>query len=159
MEPFEDENPFDTGTDRLHSEASSTIAVDDSEPASPPVDGFRTGSPTPTSPQPSRPPFPSPGSHRLPQPYKSEHCCARDQWLHSGEDVEILVRPRAAAALTWNTQLCVADRRRPEDVCGLHLAIHHVYHQGGGTYEHNCTRRGLLIYPADCDFLPQVLGV
>lgn len=100
MEPFEDENPFDTGTDRLQSEASSTIGGDLSEPASPPVDGFRTGSPTPASPQSSRPPFPSPGSHRLPQPYKSEHCCARDQWLHSGEDVEILVRLRAAAVVT-----------------------------------------------------------
>lgn len=91
MEPFEDENPFDNDADRLHSDMSSPARVDLSEPASPPANAFRADSPPLTSPSSGRPPFPSPGSHRLPQAYKSDYCCTRDQWLHSGEDVEILV--------------------------------------------------------------------
>ena len=35
MEPFEDENPFDTDAERIHSETSSTSKVDISAPASP----------------------------------------------------------------------------------------------------------------------------
>ena len=41
----------------------------------------------------TRPPFPSSGSHRQTQSnFKTDFCCTRDRVLHSGEDVEILVR-------------------------------------------------------------------
>lgn len=91
MEPFEDENPFDNGADRLHSEESLGLRVDSSEPASPSDDAFSPISPQPGSPTVSKPTFPSPGSHRLPQAHKNDYCCSRDRWLHSGEDVEITV--------------------------------------------------------------------
>ena len=91
MEPFEDENPFEADSDRLHSDTSSPAQVNFSEPASPPSNAFTVVSPQLGSTV-SKPTFPSPGSHRLPQAYKNDYCCSRDQWLHSGEDVEILVR-------------------------------------------------------------------
>ncbi|TFY74615.1 hypothetical protein EWM64_g9397 [Hericium alpestre] len=79
---FEDENPFTS--DPPLSSASSTSHVNVSPP--PPATNL------PSSPT-SRPPFPSPGSNAAPrQPaQKSDYCCFRDQWLHSGEDVEILI--------------------------------------------------------------------
>lgn len=88
MDTFEDENPFEN--EAIQSTPSSTSRGDQSEPSSSPT-AYET---TPSSPPSSsnRPPFPSSGSHRLPQAYKSDYCCTRDQWLHSGEDVEILVR-------------------------------------------------------------------
>lgn len=92
MEPFEDENPFETDADRIRSESSPVSPVDFSEPSSPPTDGFRVVSPPPGSTSTSKPTFPSPGSHRLPQPHKNDYCCRLDHWLHSGDDVEILVR-------------------------------------------------------------------
>ncbi|KAI0675433.1 hypothetical protein C8Q78DRAFT_1181384 [Trametes maxima] len=89
MEAFEDENPFESEPERLQSDSSSSRLniTDEPSPASaqPPV----SLSP-PTSPS-RRNAFPSPGSHRQPQTFKSDFCCARDQWLHSGEDVEILI--------------------------------------------------------------------
>lgn len=91
MEPFEDENPFDNDANRRNSEQSSDSRVDLSEPVSPPSNGFSVVSPQPISPSDARPSFPSSGSHRLPQAYKSDYCCSRDHWLHSGEDVEILI--------------------------------------------------------------------
>ncbi|OBZ66506.1 Sorting nexin-41 [Grifola frondosa] len=90
MEPFEDENPFETEPDRLQSDTSSTSKVNLSEPSSPPIRPSRVISP-PSSPSAQRPTFPSSGSHRQPQVFKSDYCCTRDQWLHSGEDVEILI--------------------------------------------------------------------
>ncbi|GLB41710.1 putative protein with phoX homologous domain, present in p47phox and p40phox [Lyophyllum shimeji] len=87
MDTFEDENPFDQGTENISSETSSNSKVDLSAPSSPP---FATRQLPPSSPL-SRP-FPSPGSHRQPQTRsKSDFCCARDRYLHSGEDVEILI--------------------------------------------------------------------
>ena len=88
MDTFEDENPFED--EGIQSTPPSASRVDFSSPSSPPT----TYNPTPSSPPSSsnRPPFPSSGSHRLPQAYKSDYCCIRDQWLHSGEDVEIMVR-------------------------------------------------------------------
>ncbi|KAH9946501.1 hypothetical protein B0H21DRAFT_779075 [Amylocystis lapponica] len=88
MEAFEDENPFETEVERNHSDTSSTSRVNVSEPVSPPIREFTS---PPASPTERRPPFPSPGSHRQPQAYKSDFCCGRDQWLHSGEDVEVLI--------------------------------------------------------------------
>jgi hypothetical protein len=83
-EAFEDENPFEADAEHIPSETSSASRVDLSEPASP-------VSPHKTSP--SNRPFPSPGSHRQLQTVpKTEFCCARDRLLHSGDDVEILVR-------------------------------------------------------------------
>ncbi|KAI0825901.1 hypothetical protein BC629DRAFT_1451513 [Irpex lacteus] len=86
MEVFEEENPFDN--EGLHSTPSSESRVDLSEPSSPPINYDQTPS-SPTSN--NRPHFPSAGSHRLPQAYKNDYCCTRDQWLHSGEDVEIVI--------------------------------------------------------------------
>ena len=87
MDNFEDDNPFETDADRVPSETSSTFKVNISAPSSPPNSG-RLLSPT----TPSRL-FPSPGTNKHPHTtYKSDHCCGRDQWLHSGEDLEILVR-------------------------------------------------------------------
>ncbi|KAI6023754.1 hypothetical protein BKA83DRAFT_4263393 [Pisolithus microcarpus] len=89
MEAFEDDNPFENDVDRLSSEASSTSRVNISAPSSPPPSTAHLVSPT-ISHQ-SRP-FPSPGTSRQPQPmYKSDFCCNRDRWLHSGGDVEILI--------------------------------------------------------------------
>ncbi|KAJ7132106.1 hypothetical protein C8R44DRAFT_773074 [Mycena epipterygia] len=92
MEAFEDENPFESDSDRLTSATSSPSKVDLSEPPSPPPNPSRQLSPTsPTSPSLTRP-FPSPGTHRQPPAtFKSDFCCTRDRVLHSGEDVEILI--------------------------------------------------------------------
>ncbi|KAI0080213.1 hypothetical protein K474DRAFT_1658198 [Panus rudis PR-1116 ss-1] len=90
MEPYEIDNPFEADTDRAQSAFQTGIT---SEPTSP--SRHSTSDRLPSSPalvsSPGRPAFPSPGSHRQPQPYKSDYCCTRDQWLHSGEDVEILI--------------------------------------------------------------------
>ena len=88
---FEDENPFETEPERNHSDTSSSSRVAVSEPPSPLPTAARALSSPPQSPSLRRPTFPSQGSHRQPQTFKNEFCCARDQWLHSGEDVEILV--------------------------------------------------------------------
>ncbi|KAI0349803.1 hypothetical protein OH77DRAFT_1464841 [Trametes cingulata] len=88
MEAFEDENPFESEPERLQSDTSSSRA-NISGLSSPVPQQARVVSP-PTSPT-RRNAFPSPGSHRQPQTFKSDFCCARDQWLHSGEDVEILI--------------------------------------------------------------------
>ncbi|KAF7356850.1 Sorting nexin-41 [Mycena venus] len=89
MEGFEDENPFESDSDRLTSATSSPDKVDLSEPPSPPANPSRQLSPT--SPTQSRP-FPSPGTARQPQAtFKSDFCCQRDRVLHSGDDVEILI--------------------------------------------------------------------
>jgi len=88
MDALEDDNPFDQDGDNITSETSSTSKLDLSEPPSPPL---HAPEPPPSSPL-SRP-FPSQGSHRQPQmSFKSDFCCTRDRVLHSGEDVEILVR-------------------------------------------------------------------
>ncbi|KAI9440498.1 hypothetical protein H4582DRAFT_1811156 [Lactarius indigo] len=95
MEPFEDENPFSTADPPLSS-ASSNSHVDVSAPPSPanltlalPSSPPHTGTLSPSP----RSGFPSQGSGHTPRPptSKSDFCCFRDQWLHSGEDVEILI--------------------------------------------------------------------
>ncbi|CCM00377.1 uncharacterized protein FIBRA_02407 [Fibroporia radiculosa] len=91
MDAFEDENPFEIEAERIHSDTSSSTRVTLSEPASPPSRPSRVLSSPPQSPPSRRPTFPSQGSHRQPQVYKTDFCCVRDQWLHSGEDVEILI--------------------------------------------------------------------
>ncbi|KAI0716042.1 hypothetical protein C8T65DRAFT_642639 [Cerioporus squamosus] len=92
MEAFEDENPFESEPERLQSPSdSSSSRVDISGVSSPELvsQPARFASP-PTSPS-RRNTFPSPGSHRQPQAQKSDFCCTRDHWLHSGEDAEILI--------------------------------------------------------------------
>lgn len=95
MEAFEDENPFESEPARIrspHSDSSSS-RIDISGMSSPEIGSHSaTLRSPPTSPS-RRSAFPSPGSHRQPQVNKSDFCCGRDHWLHSGEDVEILVSP------------------------------------------------------------------
>lgn len=95
MDGFEDENPFDIDSDRIQSETSSASKVYVSEPPSPsPYPDMQQkhdlGSPTQRARAVS-----STGSGPLRSPQsnvKTEFCCARDRVLHSGDDVEILVR-------------------------------------------------------------------
>lgn len=85
MDTFEDENPFETDSPA----ASSNVDISDTAPAEPPAEPPALSSSPPTS----RPSFPSPGSQGRPKTqFKEDFCCVRDQWLHSGEDVEIQVR-------------------------------------------------------------------
>ncbi|KAH8071795.1 hypothetical protein BXZ70DRAFT_750558 [Cristinia sonorae] len=101
METFEDENPFDNEPERIHSEESSAFKVNLSEPSSPPPQALRLPSSPPASS--ARPHFPSSGSHRQPQAYKNDFCCTRDQWLHSGEDVEIVITDAQKTSLNSTT--------------------------------------------------------
>ncbi|RDX54376.1 PX-domain-containing protein [Lentinus brumalis] len=92
MEAFEDENPFESEPQRLQSHSdSSSSQVDISGVSSPELVSHPVplASP-PTSPS-RRNTFPSPGSHRQPQAQKSDFCCTRDHWLHSGDVAEILI--------------------------------------------------------------------
>ncbi|KIK61563.1 hypothetical protein GYMLUDRAFT_198985 [Collybiopsis luxurians FD-317 M1] len=90
METFDDENPFDTESDRIQSETSSTSKVDISEPPSPPFNPSRQLSSEVIGSQ--RPPFPSQASGVQQHPnFKTDFCCARDRILHSGDDIEILI--------------------------------------------------------------------
>lgn len=133
MEPFEDENPFDNDANRRNSEQSSDSRVDLSEPVSPPSNGFSVVSPQPSSPSDARPSFPSSGSHRLPQAYKSDYCCSRDHWLHSGEDVEILVSCLLSHVI-YELRGTPLDYGRSEDISELDFTIHHIRNQVRSVY-------------------------
>jgi hypothetical protein len=81
MDALDDENPFEN-------EGSHYV------PPPPPTTHFND--PESSSPPPQSPPQPRPAlstnPSRAPQSnVKAEFCCQRDQWLHSGEDVEIVV--------------------------------------------------------------------
>ncbi len=80
---FDDDNPFDV----IPSETSSASKLDLSAPPSPPA---------------SRP-FPSPGTHRLPQVPKTEFCCRRDRFLHSDDQPEILITDAQKTSLNSAT--------------------------------------------------------
>lgn len=89
LDNFEEENPFEQDGDHIPSETSSTSKVALYEPPSPPHPSFQL---SPTSSNMTRPPFPSPGSHRPSNVnYKTDFCCTRDRVLHAGDDVEILI--------------------------------------------------------------------
>jgi|ERR1700722_3319688 len=89
MEAFEDENPFETDAEHIPEETASVSKIDLSTPESPGYSPGGLSSPK----NPPNQPFPSPGSHKQPRTtFKTDFCCARDRLLHSGEDVEILVR-------------------------------------------------------------------
>ncbi|KAF8479732.1 hypothetical protein DFH94DRAFT_745495 [Russula ochroleuca] len=95
MEPFEDENPFSTADPPLSS-ASSNSHVDVSAPSSPPnLPVILPSSPPRIAIQTSslRAGLPSQGSGHSPRPptSKSDFCCIRDHWLHSGEDADIII--------------------------------------------------------------------
>ena len=125
MEPFEDENPFSTA-DPPPSSASSNSHVDVSAPSSPQNHTVTLPSTPPrieiqTS---LRAGFPSQGSGHSPRPppSKNDFCCMRDQWLHSGEDAEILVgASRSSGQVTLASGLTLvsctrhADHRCAED--------------------------------------------
>ncbi len=132
MEPFEEENPFDNDTERVHSETSSSSQVNLSEPASPPSDPSRVLTSPPTSPSTSRPTFPSSGSHRLPQVYKNAYCCNRAQWLHSGEDVEILVCDLIATENSSYLPPYILDNRCSENVGQFNISLYRLHHTVGG---------------------------
>ncbi|KAH0836572.1 hypothetical protein J3R83DRAFT_8272 [Lanmaoa asiatica] len=103
MDTFEDDNPFENDIDRVSSETSSTSKVNISAPSSPPPNSARLQSPNQ--------PYPSPGTQRQPQQTsRSDFCCYRDSWLHSGEDAEILVCARLASILTNRSLMGVRDK-------------------------------------------------
>ena len=108
MSEFDDHNPFRNDDDitQVGPEPSSPVGsnVDlSSEPSTPPTHPARipaAAASPPTSPGVNRgfisPPLSARAqttfSGRAQQPsFKSDFCCARDRWLHSGEDVEIQV--------------------------------------------------------------------
>lgn len=103
MDTFEDDNPFENDIDHVSSETSSTSKVNISAPSSPPPNTARI--------QPPSKPFISSGTQRQPQQtYKSDFCCYRDRWLHSGEDAEILVCAHLASVLTNRSLTSVRDK-------------------------------------------------
>ena len=123
MEPFEDENPFSTADPPLSS-ASSNSHVDVSAPPSPPnLTLALPSSPHPDIQSPSlRSGFPSQGSGHTPRSptSKSDYCCFRDQWLHSGEDVEILVRmyvsfPSVTDSTTRPVRIQITDSQKTSE--------------------------------------------
>lgn len=101
--PFQ--TPFQTDADDAHSDpdspanSNSNSNVDlSSEPATPPAHPTRILASPPSSPGINRgfasgqSPTSKQAVYKAPQPaFKSDFCCARDRWLHSGEDVEIQV--------------------------------------------------------------------
>ncbi|KAI0820380.1 hypothetical protein BC628DRAFT_868312 [Trametes gibbosa] len=90
MDAYEDENPFENEPERLQQSDSSSSRANVSNVSSPVAQQESRAVSPPTSPN-RRNAFPSPGSHRQPQAFKSDFCCARDRWLHSGEEAEILI--------------------------------------------------------------------
>lgn len=90
MSDLEDNNPFQTEADEAHSETASNVDI--SEPATPPAHPSRILSP-PATPSMNRNFVRPAPAYKAPQTSpKSEFCCMRDRWLHSGEDVEIQAR-------------------------------------------------------------------
>lgn len=127
LEGFEDENPFEQEGDHITSETSSTSQVALYEPPSPSHPSRQL---SPSSPSTNRPPFPSQGSHRQSNTnYKTDFCCTRDRVLHSGEDVEILVRHDTQP---FNQTFCsfsiYSDCWRTKDIFEFEFNVYHVRH-------------------------------
>lgn len=138
MDHFEDENPFST-VDPPLSSASSNSHVDVSAPSSPPNHaGTLHSSPPRIAIQTSslRTGFPSQGSGHSPRPLtsKNDFCCIRDHWLHSGEDVEILVSAPCSSnsfcilSLTSCLVRPHPDHGCTEDEREFNFAIHNLCH-------------------------------
>ena len=143
MEAFEDDNPFESEPERLPSDGSSS-QVNVSGVSSPDLSTQPTRvSSAPTSPS-KRNTFPSLGSHRQPQAYKSDFCCGRDHWLHSGEDVEILVSipivylPQPLPEMFLNLLYFAVDHGCPQDLRELVVSIYHLRHSSGGKQTITC---------------------
>jgi hypothetical protein len=141
MEPFEDENPFSTADPPLSS-ASSNSHVDVSSPSSPANHTITLPASPPrltVQSPPLRSGFPSQGSGhspRLPTP-KSDFCCIRDQWLHSGEDVEIVVRAYLLLSSSYRgfclltcppCVVLILDYGCAKDQREFNFAVHHLCH-------------------------------
>ena len=136
MEPFEDENPFSTADPPLSS-ASSNSHVDVSAPSSP-LNHALTLPPSPLriaiQTSPLRTGLPSQGSGHSPRApaSKNDFCCIRDHWLHSGEDVEILVSASCSSnyfciLLLMSCLACPhADHGCTEDKREFNFAIHNL---------------------------------
>ncbi|KAG9312889.1 hypothetical protein JVU11DRAFT_6322 [Chiua virens] len=96
MDAFDDDNPFENDMERVPSETSSTSKVNISAPSSPPPNTAQLLAPSK--------PYPTAATQRQPQQsYKSDFCCYRDRWLHSGEDAEILITDAQKTSLNSNT--------------------------------------------------------
>lgn len=89
MDTFEDDNPFDQENVHVIPPNSSSVRLDFSEPSSPRI---QSASHLPVSPSPD-PQFPSPESKIKVQGNlnKTDFCCNRDRYLHSGENTDILI--------------------------------------------------------------------
>lgn len=123
MEGFEDGNPFEQDGDQIPSETSSMSKVAIYEPSSPPVHPSRALSPT----SPSHPSsFGSAQGHTGPPAnFRTDFCCTRDRYLHTNEDIEIVVSCNECCALGGHSHV-VADRRCSEDQCWNKLALHRI---------------------------------
>ena len=127
MDTFEDENPFES-EDQVLSETSSTSRVDISEPNSPSAKIARALSQSP----PINKSFPLQRQATTPTAAdKTDFCCSRDRWLHSGDEFEIRVS-HYSACLHWghNAVNIFTDHRCAKDVCQRKFSLYHVYNQG-----------------------------
>ncbi|KAF5338617.1 hypothetical protein D9611_012815 [Ephemerocybe angulata] len=89
MEGFEDENPFEQDLDAIPSATSSMSKVAIYEPSSPPP--HASSALSPSSP-PHRAAFASTESHGAQASnYKTDFCCTRDRYLHTNDDIEIVI--------------------------------------------------------------------
>jgi len=113
------------------SSASSNSHVDVSAPSSPPNHAVTLPSSPPQTSS-LRTGFPSQGSGHSPRPptSKSDFCCIRDHWLHSGEDAEILVSGSCSSSYFCIHCLpCThADHGCTEDEREFNFAIHNLCH-------------------------------
>ena len=109
MSDFEEENPFQqTDGDEVPS-SETTSNIDLSEPSTPPTHPSRIlSSPTFTS---AEDRFSSADVHQkhASANAKSDFCCGRDRWLHSGEDVEIVVRVLSRKLCDINLKFFLLD--------------------------------------------------
>jgi hypothetical protein len=76
MDGFDDENPFESEASFTHQPQPTLVSAP----------SFDDG-PVPESLETARPVARAPQQANT----KADFCCARDRWLHSGEDAEILV--------------------------------------------------------------------
>ncbi|KZT43072.1 PX-domain-containing protein [Sistotremastrum suecicum HHB10207 ss-3] len=89
MDDVDDINPFSSDAGSPIIAANLSLDEDLSPPDTPVNAPARLSSPGPTPP--AKRPLPLSSSSSRQQPPKTDFCCTRDQWLHSGDDVEILV--------------------------------------------------------------------
>lgn len=128
-----DQNPFEN----VPSGASSAFKVDVASPPSPEQQPSNEASvdAQPVSPTLERP-FPSHGSHKQSPGFsKTEFCCACDQTLHSGDELELLVSNYICGP-EHQPVSSLLDYGCPEDVNKLFKSVHHVHNQDWSTCCH-----------------------